>query len=73
MAHFDKIQNRKRKFAKFSMRYLCDPEYVRIINEAIREEYIKYAFPVYGLTCVSVDSFLDIVLTINSENILRCY
>ena len=37
-----------------------------MINNAIREEYIKYALPVYNLTYISVDSFSDIVLTINS-------
>ena len=40
---------------KFNTRYLRDPEYVRIINKAIREEYIKYALPVYNLTYISVD------------------
>ena len=56
---------------KFNTRYLRDPEYVRIINKAIREEYIKYALSVYNLTYISVDSFSDIVLTINSESFLE--
>ena len=56
---------------KFNTRYLRDPEYVRIINNAIREEYIKYALPVYNLTYISVDSFSDIALTINSESFLE--
>ena len=56
---------------KFNTRYLRDPEHVRIINKAIREEYIKYALPVYNSTYISVDSFPDIVLTINSESVLE--
>ena len=44
---------------------------MRIINKAIREEYIKYALPVYDLTYTSVDSFSDTVLTINSESLLE--
>ena len=56
---------------KFNTRYLHEPEYVIIINDAIREEYIKYALPVYNLKYILVHSFPDIVLTITSESFLE--
>ena len=56
---------------KFNTRYLSDPEYLLKINDAIRDEYIKYAVPVYNVTYITVDAFPEIALTINSEKFLE--
>ena len=40
---------------------------MKIINDAIRDEYIKYAHPVYQLKYMSTETFPDINLTVESE------
>ena len=56
---------------KFNTKYLRDPQYVKLINAAIRDEYVKYSPPVYTLNYISVESFADIDLKIDSENFLE--
>ena len=41
------------------------------LNDVIRDEYIKYAVPIYNVTYVTVNAFTEIALTINSEKFLE--
>ena len=52
---------------KFNTKYLRDPQYIKIINDAIRDEYIKYAPPVYQPKYISTETFANINLTVDSE------
>ena len=56
---------------KFNTQYLRDPQYLKMINTAIRDEYLKYAPPVYNLNYISVDSYPDLLLTIDNESFLE--
>ena len=70
MINLTKFNNGKRIW-KFNTRYFSDPEYLLKINDAIRDEYIKYAVPVYNVTYITVDAFPEIDLTINCEKFLE--